>query len=106
MPDTDYVTQREFDRTVRTLELAMNTGQARIDAELRRLTDAINVRNATSAAPPPELLSMAAAFNRSADMLEKQARKGGSGSVVIGSVAMAFALVAAAVIIHMFVGHW
>ena len=74
MNDEVFVTQREFDRTVRSLENNIRDGQSRIDGELRRLTDA--VKETTHREPPVD--HGALVMQRALDMLDKRARGGNS----------------------------
>lgn len=41
MSDGEFVTQREFDRTIGIIERSIETGQRRTDDELRRVGDAL-----------------------------------------------------------------
>lgn len=76
MADEDtFVTIREFDRTVRSLENAIKESNNRTDYELRRQGDALKELAAEIKKPlpapvtPPEALSTAAAIHRGIEAL-------------------------------------
>lgn len=85
--DENYVTQREFDRTVNSIRDSIREGQRRSEDEMRRLND--TVRDALAklqAQPGADHASLA--MQRALDMLDKRGGTGFAGPALGFAVAV------------------